>query len=292
MSIDAAELISVAFVRRLVTRRKDDSIPSAESAIAAGAGSAAAACEGAKSSPRPFALFVATQAETCAQRTLVSVPKGKTDPLSRYRDMGQRISAKVLVVGLDRAGKSLVVRALAGPRLAAGKHDVVLPTASLERTDVGRRGVSWTFLELASHSVPEGRELMQPWLAAASACVFVVDASDSLRLAEMSQAFSAAWDDTASKRLPMLVVCNRGKPITEQDCAVPGDLAGGVDPVTALELLPPGGRGELDADTTSRLLRLGSRSDGRPVQVLEVNVLTGGGCDAALEWLRIHVGAT
>ncbi|KAA0156278.1 hypothetical protein FNF27_00824 [Cafeteria roenbergensis] len=204
--------------------------------------------------------------------------------------MGQSVSANVLVVGLDRSGKSLLTRRLSGCRASAGKHDVVMPTAALERTRFQRDGVRWTLLELKSHSVAETRTLMEPWVSATSAVIFVVDASDSIRLAELAQAFTAVWEEASAKRLPIAVAVNRGKPVATMDFTVAGDLVHGVDHEVALELLPPDGRGLLDASVTSRLLRLDTKADGRPLKLFEVDALSGNGCDALLAWLRIHVG--
>ena len=112
---------------------------------------------------------------------------------------------QVLLLGLDKAGKSSVLARLCGEEVRG-----LLPT----------RGFSIRFLELAENPQPAfkvwdvggGYDVRRYWSAyysKAHAVVFVVDATDRRRLQEISVALRALLDEEALLGLPLLLLANK-----------------------------------------------------------------------------------
>jgi hypothetical protein len=200
--------------------------------------------------------------------------------------MGQRLSARVLVVGLDRSGKSLLVRRLRGPK-PAGETETVLPTAGLERMCFSKKRVDWTFLEVSAPTTPQAKAFWSPWLSAVDAVVFVVDASDTLRLAELSQLFSAVVADSSRRRLPLLVLCNEGRSRGTLDGVTSRALVE-VDSGTASALLPAESS-RVTVDVIRHMLEIDTIAATRRAHITQVDALRGDGCELVLDWLQSAV---
>lgn len=207
--------------------------------------------------------------------------------------MGQMFAqtqASVMVCGLDRSGKSLVVRQLLRQRPRAGDFDTVMPTASLERSVGLRNGVNWTFLEVSAIGARESRALWRPWVSAIKAVVFVVDAADCLRLSELAECFSNLMDVISSKKsVHVAVVINEGRPRHTLDGVVEGDYSTCAEAV-AVEALPARDKGYLGTEMVELVLK--TKSFRRHIKLETVNALKGSGCDRVLSWLTDNVSSS
>jgi ADP-ribosylation factor-like protein 6 len=161
--------------------------------------------------------------------------------------------AKVVVVGLDNAGKSMLVNQLKPARAASYE---VTPTVgfALERFDRG--GFAFSVWDMAGAG--SFRSLWDTFYAEADAIIFVVDSSDRLRLCVARDELDAllAHAAIAARKPPMLFFANKM------------DLPGAVDPKDMAEDLG---------------LRASVRD--RPWQIAASNALTGEGVDEGVAWL-------
>lgn len=113
--------------------------------------------------------------------------------------------ATVLFLGCDDAGKTSMIKALAGVKL--GKADPY-PTSGFDGTGKAQRdGVDLSLFDVGGG--PRIRGVWRSYYADAHAVVFVVDAAAPDRFAEASQLLKEAAEHEAIKGKPMLVVAHK-----------------------------------------------------------------------------------
>lgn len=164
-----------------------------------------------------------------------------------------RRPARVIVVGLDNSGKSCLINALKPTR--ASVHEVT-PTVGFAKDTFARGGFTFDVWDMSGAGAY--RSLWETYYRDADAVLFVVDASDRLRLCvardELETLLRHA--DIAARKPPMLFFANKM------------DLPGAAAPKEMTEDL---GLRELVRD--------------RPWQIAASNALTGEGVDEGLAWL-------
>lgn len=118
--------------------------------------------------------------------------------------MGNVISAKLLFIGLDGAGKTSLLTFL-----EQGPNDVVpKPSVGFDTRDVKYKGVNFSIYDVAGGQ--KVRDLWKHYYSEMDAVVWIVDASDPERFAESKAALQTALKDAAMKRdCPILVAANK-----------------------------------------------------------------------------------
>lgn len=112
---------------------------------------------------------------------------------------------QVLLLGLDKAGKSSVLARLCGEEVRG-----LLPTRGFSIRTLAIEGRAQPAFKV--WDVGGGYDVRRYWSAyyhKAHAIVFVVDATDRRRLQEISEALQALLDDPALLRIPFLLLANK-----------------------------------------------------------------------------------
>ncbi|KAI7839059.1 hypothetical protein COHA_007201 [Chlorella ohadii] len=168
---------------------------------------------------------------------------------------------KVLIIGLDRAGKTTLLERLKTlytdvPGLEADK---VLPTVGLNLAHFEALGAPLLCWDVGGAAGLRG--IWSKYYAECHALVFCVDAADGGRLDEAKAALDRALGDRDLYGAPLLVLCNK------HDCE------GAASPAEVAEAL---GIGKL-ADA------------GRATSVQAITAKTGEGVKPAVQWLVEHI---
>ncbi|XP_063542226.1 ADP-ribosylation factor-like protein 6 [Cydia strobilella] len=135
---------------------------------------------------------------------------GLMDKVSSWLGSRPRVSAPVLVLGLDRAGKTSLLKALRPPDPAGGAP-APAPAAGLtpqiEQFQSG--GVSFSAWDVSGAA--RARALWERHYRRAQALIFVVDAADHLRLVVAREELELvlAHPDMSARRVPLLVLANK-----------------------------------------------------------------------------------
>jgi small GTP-binding protein len=118
--------------------------------------------------------------------------------------MGSTLSAKILFLGLDGAGKTSLLTFL-----KEGPNDLVpKPSVGFETKEVKYKGVLMSVYDPAGG--PKVRDLWKHYYAEVDAVVWIVDCADVGRFAESKQALSTALKDASMSRdCPLLVAANK-----------------------------------------------------------------------------------
>jgi ADP-ribosylation factor-like protein 6 len=161
--------------------------------------------------------------------------------------------ARVIVVGLDNAGKSMLINQLK-PRRAASYE--VTPTVGFSMDRFERGGFTFSVWDMSGAGAY--RSLWETYYKEADAIIFVVDSSDRLRLCVARDELRNVLEhpDVVSRKPPMLFFANKM------------DLPGAVEPKDMAEDLG-----------------LHAAVKDRPWQISASNALTGEGIDKGIEWL-------
>ena len=161
--------------------------------------------------------------------------------------------ARVIVVGLDNAGKSMLINQLKPARAASYE---VTPTVGFSMDHFERGGFTFSVWDMSGAGAY--RSLWETYYKEADAVIFVVDSSDRLRLCVARDELRNVLEhpDIVARKPPMLFFANKM------------DLPGAVEP----------------KDMAEDLALHASVKD-RPWQIAASNSLTGEGIDAGIDWL-------
>ncbi|KAI8433015.1 hypothetical protein MSG28_013885 [Choristoneura fumiferana] len=135
---------------------------------------------------------------------------GLLDKVSSWLGNRPRVTAPVLVLGLDRAGKTSLLHALRPPDPTAqgaqqGAPQGVAP--QMEHFQSG--GVAFSAWDVSGAA--RARALWERHYRRAHALIFVVDAADHLRLVVAREELELvlAHPDMSARRVPLLVLANK-----------------------------------------------------------------------------------
>ncbi|XP_049880352.1 probable metabolite transport protein CsbC, partial [Pectinophora gossypiella] len=136
----------------------------------------------------------------------VMIAMGLLDKISGFLGTS-RLEAHVLVLGLDHAGKTALLRALRPPDPA--HHASTQPDAPAQPERFQSGGVTFSAWDAAGAA--RHRALWERHYRTAHAIIFVVDAADHLRLvvAREELELALAHPELSARRLPLLVCANK-----------------------------------------------------------------------------------
>eukprot|EP00744_Colponema_vietnamica_P001735 GILI01002841.1.p1 GENE.GILI01002841.1~~GILI01002841.1.p1 ORF type:complete len:180 (+),score=37.83 GILI01002841.1:63-602(+) len=156
--------------------------------------------------------------------------------------------ARILVLGLDNAGKTTILKKLADEEI-----DNIMPTQGFNIKSVMHDGFKLNVWDVG------GQEAIRPYwknyFEQTDGLVFVVDSSDRNRMTETTNELKSLLAEDKLARVPLLVFANKQ------------------DLVTALP-----------ADEIASLLSLQDVSD-RPFQIVACSAVTGEGLQEGMEYL-------
>lgn len=110
--------------------------------------------------------------------------------------------AKLLLLGLDNAGKTTLLHLLAQDVLA--DH---APTQRAAREEVTVENIHFECFDLGGHE--EARMIWADFFVDADAIIYIVDATDAARFAESRAELNSLLTDTRLKNVPVLVLGNK-----------------------------------------------------------------------------------
>jgi small GTP-binding protein len=184
---------------------------------------------------------------------------------------------RVIFVGLDGAGKTTLLSHVAEQKQLVGKCgscltvwpasrnpddvETILPTCGVQMHECRVGGQSWRVFDFSGQG--RYRRMWPEYYSSSAGIVFVVDASNLLRLGKVEEEFNRllAHPNNMRTAAPCLVLLNK------RDCASDtGD--------------PPASKARVSA-----LLRIKRRGGAQSFKVVETDGLTGDGLQAGLEWL-------
>jgi len=171
--------------------------------------------------------------------------------------MGSSVSAKILFIGLDGAGKtSLLTYLKQGPNDVAPK-----PSIGFDTKEVKYKNVDMSIFDVAGAA--KVRELWKHYYPKMDAVVWVIDCADAARFPESKQALSTALKDASMSRdCPILVSANKS------------DV--------------PGAKSE---DEVKKALDLDTLLKGRVWAIKHTNSKQGNGVSDSFKWLSSEIKA-
>ena len=127
-------------------------------------------------------------------------------------------NCRILVVGLDNSGKTTILNKIKPSKAAILE---VVPTVGFNLEEFSRNNLQFTCYDMSGHS--RYRELWIRFYAEAQAIIFVLDATDRLRLsvakAELDEILN--HPDIRSRPVPILIFANKmdlPNALGPQDC--------------------------------------------------------------------------
>ncbi|XP_061169040.1 uncharacterized protein LOC133178323 [Saccostrea echinata] len=116
--------------------------------------------------------------------------------------------AKLMIIGLDNAGKSTLLSLLKHGKLI--QHP---PTPRPVSEEMTLGGITFTAYDLGGHQM--ARRLWKEYMPAINAIVFVVDASDKVRISETRAELKGLLESEFPKEVPVAILGNK---TDKKDC--------------------------------------------------------------------------
>mmetsp|Transcript_33981 Transcript_33981/g.68594 ORF Transcript_33981/g.68594 Transcript_33981/m.68594 type:complete len:196 (+) Transcript_33981:116-703(+) len=172
-----------------------------------------------------------------------------------------RKNAKILFLGLDNAGKSTLLHMLKNNSLATCQPTLY---PHMEELAIGKiRFQTW---DLGGHET--ARRLWQDYYATVDGIVFIVDAADRTRFAEVQEELRRLLEDPGLARVPIVILGNK------------------IDiPFAASEEELRSQIGVLHHMTAGRDAKKGSAASARPLELFMVSIVKRMGYSEAFRWL-------
>ncbi|GBG28887.1 ADP-ribosylation factor [Hondaea fermentalgiana] len=172
--------------------------------------------------------------------------------------LGKSEACNVVVVGLDNSGKSTMINHLQQAKAEDDEPYIpeeVAPTVGFRVETFRRKNVSFTAYDMSGQG--RYRNLWAQHYTEIHAIVFVIDATDRMRLCVARDELEMVLDDPSvrSRPVPILFLCNK------KDCA---DAMGPAECVAKMEL---------------------EKIRERPWSIISTNARNGDGIEEAIEWL-------
>ncbi|XP_022319087.2 uncharacterized protein LOC111121899 [Crassostrea virginica] len=169
--------------------------------------------------------------------------------------------AKLMIIGLDNAGKTTLLSLLKNGKLV--QHP---PTPRPVSEEMTLAGITFTAYDLGGHQM--ARRLWKDYMAAVNAVVFVVDATDSSRVEEAKAELQGILSSELPMEIPVAVLGNK----TDK----PG-CYGRVELLNALGI-------QGDVQTYGK-----SNSEGRQCQLFMTSMLYRQGYGDAFRWIAAQL---
>mmetsp|Transcript_22676 Transcript_22676/g.55995 ORF Transcript_22676/g.55995 Transcript_22676/m.55995 type:complete len:182 (-) Transcript_22676:349-894(-) len=161
--------------------------------------------------------------------------------------------ARIVVLGLDNAGKSTLVH-----KLCKNEVRAFVPTTKAQAQTFTLGKVQFTAWDLGGHE--QVRDLWEEYYAGADAIVFMIDSADRERFAESKQELDELLKHEALGETPLLILGNKD------------DLQESVGKEPLLDALDV----DLDADE-------------RPMQIFMCSLIAGTGYAEGFKWLSNYL---
>mmetsp|Transcript_3206 Transcript_3206/g.6351 ORF Transcript_3206/g.6351 Transcript_3206/m.6351 type:complete len:182 (+) Transcript_3206:85-630(+) len=157
--------------------------------------------------------------------------------------------ARIIVLGLDNAGKSTLVH-----KLCKNEVRAFIPTTKAQAQTFTLGGVEFTAWDLGGHE--QVRDLWEEYYTGADGIVFMVDSADTARFGEAKKELKELLKHEALEGTPLLVLGNKS------------DMPGSKGRAELLEGLG------LDLD-----------ADERPMELVMASLIASTGYPAGFQWL-------
>jgi len=118
------------------------------------------------------------------------------------RLLGKNREMKILIQGLDAAGKTTVLY-----RLKGGKMVTTIPTIGFNVETVEHKNISFTAWDVGGRD--KMRPLMRHYYPNTQAIIYVIDSNDTERLSEVSEWLQSAMCEDELRNIPLLVYLNK-----------------------------------------------------------------------------------
>ena len=122
--------------------------------------------------------------------------------VSLAKSLFERKKARVVMVGLDSAGKTTILNSLKFRR-----HEPTVPTIGFNVDTVSYKNVRFDVWDLGGQDTL--RPLWGHYYDDADAVIFVVDSNDKERIQQAREALRKLLCENSPKRAPLLLYCNK-----------------------------------------------------------------------------------
>lgn len=177
---------------------------------------------------------------------------------------GWKSNAKLLIIGLDNAGKSTLL-----DRVASGKMLQHPPTSQCRSKELTLGSLNFTAYDLGGHR--QARRVWRDYFPAVDGIIFMVDVADVERFPEARAELESLLHDDAISDIPILVLANK---IDRKDAAKEAVVVNSLG---------------LPIYRTGKELVNKSELPGRPLEVFPCSLLKMLGYGEGFRWLAHYV---